>query len=107
MDSGVLTSLLIVAALAVVVPVAMLFLGRMLGPFRPTETKCSVYECGIEPELDAKRRFSVKFFEPITITKKVVNQLHCINQATFQSKNVCHNFHFLQRRYRQRSKIVM
>ena len=56
-------SLVIVVALAVVVPVAMAILGHILGPKRPTEVKYSAYECGVEPQVDAKRRFSVKFYQ--------------------------------------------
>ena len=56
MDTTVLVSLVIVAVLAAVVPIAMLFLSQLLGPNRPSEAKGSVYECGIAPEVDAKRR---------------------------------------------------
>lgn len=63
MDTTALVSLIIVTLLAAVVPLAMVFLSRMLGPHRPTEEKGSVYECGIAPEVDAKRRFSVKFYQ--------------------------------------------
>ncbi|MCA9320486.1 MAG: NADH-quinone oxidoreductase subunit A [Planctomycetes bacterium] len=63
MEDNVLASLVIVAVLAVIVPVAMALLGYLLGPRRPSEVKYSVYECGIEPVVDAKRRFSVKFYQ--------------------------------------------
>ncbi len=56
-------SLLIVLALAAIVPAAMAILGYILGPKRPTEVKLSVYECGVTPQVDAKRRFSVKFYQ--------------------------------------------
>ena len=63
MMENVVTSLMIVAVLAAIVPAAMAVLGYILGPKRPTEAKLSVYECGIAPEVDAKRRFSVKFYQ--------------------------------------------
>lgn len=63
METGVLVSLLIVVGLAVLVPVLMVTLGTLLGPKKPSEVKQSVYECGIEPQIDAKRRFSVKFYQ--------------------------------------------
>lgn len=62
MDTAV-ASLLIVLALAAVVPIAMAVLGWVLGPKRPSDVKLSVYECGITPQVDAKRRFSVKFYQ--------------------------------------------
>ncbi len=63
MQDTLLASLLIVLALAAVVPVAMALLGHVLGPKRPSDVKFSVYECGVEPQVDAKRRFSVKFYQ--------------------------------------------
>ena len=63
MNDTIFASLMIVGGLAVLVPLAMIVLGSALGPKRPTETKGSVYECGIEPVVDAKRRFSVKFYQ--------------------------------------------
>ncbi len=63
MEPSVLVSLLIVLGLAATIPVVMVILGRALGPKRPAEVKYSVYECGIEPSVDARRRFTVKFYE--------------------------------------------
>ena len=62
MDTTV-ASLMIILALAAVVPIAMAILGHVLGPKRPTDVKLSVYECGVTPQVDAKRRFSVKFYQ--------------------------------------------
>lgn len=40
-----------------------LLLSHLLGPKRPTKSKLSVYECGIdEPIGSARERFSVKFY---------------------------------------------
>lgn len=66
MEDNVFAQLLLVAGLAVSVPLAMVLLGNLLGPRRPSKTKYSVYECGIEPTVDAKRRFSVKFY-PVAV----------------------------------------
>ena len=59
-------SIIVVGLLAILVPVLILGLVRHLGP-RPvrtagTEDKLGVYECGIIPETDARRRFSAKFY---------------------------------------------
>lgn len=63
MEDNVFASLLIVAGLALIVPLAMVLLGNALGPDRPSKAKYSVYECGVAPEIDAKRRFSIKFYQ--------------------------------------------
>jgi NADH-quinone oxidoreductase subunit A len=63
MEFGVFLSLILVVALALFVPVLMATLGAIIGPRKPSEVKQSVYECGILPEVDARRRFSVKFYQ--------------------------------------------
>ncbi|MCB9834296.1 MAG: NADH-quinone oxidoreductase subunit A [Planctomycetes bacterium] len=63
MQDTLVASLLIVLALAAIVPCAMAVLGHLLGPKRPSDVKFSVYECGVQPQVDAKRRFSVKFYQ--------------------------------------------
>lgn len=63
MEFGVYLSLILVVSLAVLVPVLMLTLGTIIGPRKPSEVKQSVYECGVTPEVDARRRFSVKFYQ--------------------------------------------
>jgi NADH-quinone oxidoreductase subunit A len=55
-------SAIIVGSLALFVPALVLWLSGRLGPKHPNEAKSSVYECGIIPEVDARRRFSVKFY---------------------------------------------
>ena len=62
MNDSLYWSAIIVGALALFVPALVLFLTGRLGPKRPNENKSSVYECGIKPEVDARRRFSVKFY---------------------------------------------
>jgi len=56
------SSALVTAFLAVLVPALVLLLSGRGGPKRPTATKLDVYECGITPEVDARRRFSAKFY---------------------------------------------
>ena len=63
MDTTTLWSLSLIALLAVLVPLALAALGQLFGPRKPSEEKHGVYECGIQPEIDAKRRFSVKFYQ--------------------------------------------
>jgi NADH-quinone oxidoreductase subunit A len=55
-------SAIIVGVLALFVPALVLWVSGKLGPKRENEAKSSVYECGIVPEVDARRRFSVKFY---------------------------------------------
>ncbi len=50
------------AALATLFPITALAAGRFLRPSRPTPTKLEAYECGIEPESNARGRYSVKFY---------------------------------------------
>lgn len=41
---------------------AIIFGVALLGPKRPNKYKNSVYECGVPPSGDAKKRFSVRFY---------------------------------------------
>ena len=43
-------------------PVVGLAVGRLLRPSRPHGTKLMPYECGVDPEGDARERFSVRFY---------------------------------------------
>jgi NADH-quinone oxidoreductase subunit A len=61
-NDNVYWSAIIVGVLALFVPVLVLSLTGRLGPKRPNAAKSSVYECGITPEVDARRRFSAKFY---------------------------------------------
>jgi NADH-quinone oxidoreductase subunit A len=61
-NESVYWSAIIVGALALFVPALVLWLSGRFGPKRPNAAKSSVYECGIVPEVDARRRFSVKFY---------------------------------------------
>jgi NADH-quinone oxidoreductase subunit A len=61
-NESVYWSAIIVGALALFVPVLVLWVSGRLGPRRPNDAKSSVYECGITPQVDARRRFSAKFY---------------------------------------------
>ena len=43
-------------------PVSTILVSRALHPNRPEPTKLSPYECGIEPQTDARGRSSVHFY---------------------------------------------
>jgi NADH-quinone oxidoreductase subunit A len=53
---------LILMGVGVVISGAVLLLTTFLGPHRPNLKKMSVYECGVPPIGDARRRVSVKFY---------------------------------------------
>lgn len=42
--------------------IALLVIGGLLGPNRPTEDKLSAYECGFEAFDDARMQFDVRFY---------------------------------------------
>jgi NADH-quinone oxidoreductase subunit A len=44
------------------VGVALLLVGRILGPQRPSAGKLSPYECGFAPFEDARMRFDVRYY---------------------------------------------
>ena len=47
---------------AIVMGVAPLVLGRLLGPHRPDAAKLSPYECGFEAFEDARMKFDVRYY---------------------------------------------
>ena len=53
---------LIFLVVAISLPVVGLGVGRLIRPFRPSSAKLSPYECGIEPETDARSRISVRYY---------------------------------------------
>jgi NADH-quinone oxidoreductase subunit A len=55
-------AVLIMMGAGVVVGSAILILTHLLGPNKPNIKKMSVYECGVPPIGDARRRVSVKFY---------------------------------------------
>ena len=54
--------ILLVFIVAALFSGTFLGLSAVLGPKKPSSSKLSVYECGLEPVGDARERFSVKFF---------------------------------------------
>lgn len=66
MVEGAYWSILVVGMLALLIPVLILGLVGKLGPRvgeRPdSKDKLGVYECGLNPSLDARHRFSAKFY---------------------------------------------
>lgn len=56
-------SVAIVGILALLIPILILGLVGRIGPRTAAgRDKLDVYECGIVPEVDARRRFSAKFY---------------------------------------------
>ena len=55
-------AVLIMMGAGVGVGTAILILTHVLGPKKPNIKKMSVYECGVPPIGDARRRVSVKFY---------------------------------------------
>ena len=53
---------LLFIAIALVIGVLPLVLGKLLGPNRPDEKKNSPYECGFEAFEDARMKFDVRFY---------------------------------------------
>jgi NADH-quinone oxidoreductase subunit A len=62
LDDQLYWSALTVGLLAFLVPALVLWLSGRPGPRREDPVKASVYECGVAPESDARRRFSAKFY---------------------------------------------
>ena len=54
--------ILLFLAVAAVVGVALMVLGNLLGPARPTGEKLSPYECGFEAFEDAHMQFDVRYY---------------------------------------------
>lgn len=53
---------LILMGIGALVAIAVLIINQLLGPKRPNRMKLSVYECGVPPLGDARKRVSVKFY---------------------------------------------
>ena len=53
---------LLFLCVAVVIGVAPMVLGRLLGPVRPDPEKLSPYECGFEAFEDARMKFDVRYY---------------------------------------------
>ena len=53
---------IIFLAISVGLGVALLMMGGLLGPNKPSTEKSSPYECGFEPFADARMKFDVRFY---------------------------------------------
>jgi NADH-quinone oxidoreductase subunit A len=47
---------------AISLPFALLGVMKYLRPYKPEAAKLSPYECGVDPERDARERFSVRYY---------------------------------------------
>jgi NADH-quinone oxidoreductase subunit A len=54
--------IVILLILALLLPVVLLWVGKFIRPEQPEEAKLSPYECGVDPERDARERFSVRYY---------------------------------------------
>jgi NADH-quinone oxidoreductase subunit A len=54
--------ILIFILIALSLPVVGLAVGWLVRPYRPNTAKLMPYECGVDPESDARDRFSVRFY---------------------------------------------
>lgn len=53
---------LLFVCIGIVMGVAPMVLGRLVGPHRPDSAKLSPYECGFEAFEDARMKFDVRFY---------------------------------------------
>ncbi len=54
--------ILLFSLVAISLPVVGLLVGRLLRPYRPNAGKLKAYECGVEPDSDARDRYSIRFY---------------------------------------------
>jgi NADH-quinone oxidoreductase subunit A len=54
--------ILILAIVAVVLAFVFIVLSKVLGPFRPNQTKLKPYESGMDPVGEARDRYSISFY---------------------------------------------
>ncbi|MDX1619144.1 MAG: NADH-quinone oxidoreductase subunit A [Balneolaceae bacterium] len=54
--------ILILAGISLVLAILLMTLSRILGPYRPNETKLNPYESGMDPVGEARDRYSVSFY---------------------------------------------
>ncbi|MDQ0269251.1 NADH-quinone oxidoreductase subunit A [Cytobacillus purgationiresistens] len=48
--------------LGILLPIIALFLGRLLRPYKPADSKYTTYESGIEPFHDSRVQFTVRYY---------------------------------------------
>ncbi len=56
------TFIAVLAVFSVLIPMAPIILGRVLGPNRPNELKNSTYECGVETVGDTWVQFKIQYY---------------------------------------------
>ncbi len=54
--------IIVVLVIAVLIPFAGLWVGKLIRPAQPEQAKLLPYECGVDPVLDARERFSVRYY---------------------------------------------
>ena len=54
--------ILIFLVIAIVFPIATLFVAKLIRTDRPERVKLQPYECGIEPVTDARDRYSIRYY---------------------------------------------
>lgn len=54
--------IVVLLILGIALPVVLLGVMRLVRPNKPEEAKLSPYECGMDPQLDARERFSVRYY---------------------------------------------
>lgn len=54
--------IIVLLVIAIAFPVVVLGLMRFVRPNKPEAAKLSPYECGVDPHLDARERFSVRYY---------------------------------------------
>ena len=62
MDLGNYLPVLVFVAVGVLIGIAPIILGRLVGPNRPDPEKLSPYECGFEAFEDARMKFDVRYY---------------------------------------------
>jgi NADH-quinone oxidoreductase subunit A len=53
---------LLFLAVSAVIGIALIVIGNLLGPRKPTDEKSAPYECGFEAFEDARMRFDVRYY---------------------------------------------
>jgi len=49
--------------LGILFPIAVLFVGRLLRPNKPTAAKAVTYESGLVPQVDSRVRFNIRYYQ--------------------------------------------
>jgi len=52
---------LFVAVIAILIPITLL-LAKLVRPDNPQKTKLMPYECGVDPDSDARQRYAIRYY---------------------------------------------